>query len=196
MNVQKTIGIDEVGRGALAGPAVVGAVSLDGIDRAFLAAELEAVLRRTIADSKKLTKLQRERAAAFLREHVAWSVGEASADEIDGYGIVGALRLASGRALAPHLPAERILADAGLRHPHEKTIATQWIVKGDETILEITCASIIAKVYRDALMARLAAEHAQYGWETNAGYGSASHMRAIREKGRSAEHRASFLTKE
>jgi len=195
-----TVGIDEVGRGAVAGPVVVGAVCLGGMDAQVLVAELlrEARLRR-LADSKQMTRLQRERAFAFLEERIPWAVGSAEALEIDAMGISPALRLAAGRALdgirAKGLMLARVEADASLFHPYEKELPTNRTVKGDETILEITLASIMAKVWRDRLMAGLALEHPGYGWERNAGYGTGQHQRAIQLSGLTRQHRKLFVRK-
>jgi len=186
-------GIDEVGRGALAGPVLVGAVLLEG-SQEELAAELVTVLKRQITDSKHLTKNQRERASAFLTEKVAFGLGWASAEEVEKQGLAGACRLAATRALAL-LPFEptKILADAGLRHGRETEIETEWFIKGDEKILPITCASILAKVARDKTLQELAELFPVYGWERNAGYGTADHCRALKTHGPSLEHRLSFL---
>lgn len=185
-------GIDEVGRGALAGPVVVAAAVVP--DEPSFRIGLVEVLRREPTDSKKLTRLQRERAAAFLQETISFGIGEGSIEEIQNFGIVGACRLASTRAL-DRLSAKPtyVVADAGLRHGHESVIKTEWFVKGDETHLPITCASIIAKVYRDALLHRLAEQHPHYGWDRNAGYGTKEHQAAIRAHGPCSHHRLSFL---
>lgn len=194
-----TVGLDEVGRGALAGELVVGAVSLNGINKRQLVEELERILRRRLADSKKLSPGQRERAAAYLREQVIWDIGEAEVEEIDRLGLTEATKLAAGRAMdgirKQGYVIERVVADAGLLHPYQASIPTKHFVRGDEKILEITCASIIAKVYRDTVMRELALLVPQYGWKRNVGYGSEQHMRMIAEHGPHERHRKSFLKK-
>lgn len=187
------IGIDEVGRGALAGPAVVGAVADDGLE-ALLPELLAAARLRQLRDSKRLTPRQREAAFAFLEGRLTWGVGEASAAELDRLGVTAALRLAAGRAIAAlGLEPSAVLADAGLRHPLEATVPTEWFVKGDETVLPITLASIMAKVWRDRLMQACAADFPGYGWERNMGYGTGAHQQAIRDQGQTPLHRRSFL---
>lgn len=189
--------MDEVGRGALAGPVVVGVVSLEGIDQTLLQANLKRILRRPVADSKKLTKRQRERAAEYLHTAVPWDLGEAEAGEIDELGLTEAIRRAAGRAIEglreQGCAVQAVQADAGLRHPFESSLPTEHIVRGDETVLEITLASILAKVYRDNLMRELAAQFPTYGWEQNAGYGSPAHLLALRKEGASPYHRQLFL---
>ena len=186
------IGIDEVGRGALAGPAVVGAVA--NIDLEALIPELLAAANlRQLRDSKKLSLRQREAAFAFLEPRLAWGVGEASPAEIDGLGLTAALRLAAGRALAQLPKPERIIADAGLRHPLEADIPTEWFVKGDENHLPITLASIMAKVWRDRRMVELAATYPGYGFERHVGYGTAAHRAALVSLGPADIHRRSFI---
>jgi ribonuclease HII len=190
------VGIDEVGRGALAGPVVVGAAALGDVSADILRQDVEVLLKRKLADSKKLTAKQREKVATYLQDKVIWGIGEASAADVDEYGLTLALSMAAERALTAiqknHTIAA-IKADAGLKHP--LTIPTEHFVKGDETIIEITLASILAKVYRDTLMQKLAETHLGYGWEKNVGYGSAAHGEAIRKLGRTSEHRALFLRK-
>lgn len=188
------IGLDEVGRGALAGPVVVGAVSLADINTAHLLAELARVLRfEGLGDSKKMTRLQRERAFAFLENKIIWAVGEASSKEIDCIGLNPAITLAAERALfkLPTQP-DKILADAGLHHPFEKEIPTEHFIKGDEQIPEIALASVMAKVYRDNLMRDLRLVYPEYGFESNVGYGTAQHLKAVKKAGLTEEHRRSF----
>jgi len=186
------IGIDEVGRGALAGPAVVGAVESGNLE-ALIPELLAAARLRQLRDSKKLTLLQREAAFTFLSDKILWGVGEASPREIDELGLTAALRLAAGRAMEKLARPERILADAGLRHPFEADIPTEWFVKGDETQLPITLASIMAKVWRDRLMVNLAATYPGYGFERHVGYGTGAHLAALRSLGPADVHRRSFI---
>jgi ribonuclease HII len=187
-----SIGIDEVGRGALAGPMVVGAVVDNGLHD--IVPELVVIMHcKNLRDSKKHTQEQRERAYDFLQSRLIWAVGEVSAKEIDGLGLTEAAKLASGRALAQLPTAEEIVADAGLRHPHEAAIPTQWFVKGDEHILPITLASIMAKVWRDRLMTLQANEYPQYGFQNHVGYATLEHRTAIQLHGPTELHRRSFL---
>lgn len=189
------VGIDEVGRGALAGPAVVGAVILPQtyeVEAICIACNLKA-----LKDSKKLTALQRERLAAWVREHTAWALGEVAAAEIDRFGLTAALSLATERAFEGlenqgYIIGE-VLADAGLRHGREQELPTVWTVRGDESVLEITLASSLAKVWRDARMRELAAHYPLFGFDRHVGYGTAAHFQALRQHGPSPVHRRLFL---
>jgi len=174
-------GLDEVGRGALAGPVAAGAVVLRGpLDLADL------------DDSKRLTPLQRRRLAPQIRAMaVASSVGYAQAREIDRLGIVQATALAMRRALAGlSLAPDHLLLDAfplsGVDLPQ---IARD---KGDRLFQEVAAASVIAKVDRDALMERISAAYPEYGWRSNKGYGAPGHIEAIRRCGLTPWHRRSF----
>jgi len=123
-------------------------------------------------------------------------IGAAEPTEIDALGLTAATRLAAGRALEAFKDSDFVIkADAGLRHPYEKTIQTEWIIKGDEKIVEIACASIVAKVFRDEIMQRYGATYPEYGFGTNVGYGTKAHKEAIQKYGRLSLHRALFLRK-
>ena len=171
-------GIDEVGRGPLAGPVVAAAV----------------VLRTAVpgvGDSKALAAAERRRLVPLIRA-VAWvGIGAASVAEIDRLNILQASFLAMRRALA-RLPVtpDQVLVD-GNRAPPLPVPATP-VIGGDATIAEIGAASILAKVLRDALMARLALRHPGYGFERNAGYGTAQHLAALARLGATPHHRRSF----
>jgi ribonuclease HII len=175
-------GIDEVGRGAVCGPVLAGAVIL-GLE--FPTAGLD--------DSKRLTASQRKHLAELIRnEAEAWGLGAAEPEEIDQVGIVRATGLAMRRALAAlPLPPDLVLVD-GTR---VAVIATeQWpIVKGDAQSVSIAAASIIAKVMRDSLMERLGARFADYGLSRNKGYGTADHLAALRRLGPIRPHRRTFI---
>ena len=193
---QTVIGMDEVGRGALAGPVAVGVVAETGLN--VVLPELLQVLRiAKIRDSKKLTRLQRERAFQFLENRIAWAVGEASAEEIDELRLTAAISLAAGRAIKGLQektgPIGRVLADAGLRHPFEETMPTQRFIKGDERFLPIAFASIMAKVWRDRLMGEYAQQYPLYGFESHVGYATERHRQALRAHGSSPVHRQFFL---
>lgn len=174
-------GVDEAGRGPWAGP-VVAAVVVVGPD----APPLEGV-----DDSKRLTGRRREALAAAIVASYAHALGAASTRDIDRLNIRRATALAMKRALARlRVRADVILVDGlpvpELDRPHEA------MVDGDATSFAIACASILAKTVRDRLMVRLAARHPAYGWETNAGYGTKAHQRAIAVAGLTAHHRRSF----
>ena len=175
-------GLDEVGRGPLAGPVVAAAVVLPQN------AKIIAGLR----DSKQMTARQRDRVAAVIRDTAAaWAVGAASPREIDRLNILGATALAMRRALSLLSQApDHVLVDGNpfpeLRCEHEA------IVKGDATCLSIAAASVLAKQARDRLMILLASRFPAFGWEQNMGYGTAEHLAAIEANGRTPHHRRSF----
>lgn len=193
------VGIDEVGRGAWAGPLVVAAVTLGKEEEKKLRQEIiEAAKIKKILDSKKLTSEKRELIFACLKDKLAWGIGMVEANEIDRVGLSRAARQASDQALAElcikGVEISEVMADAGLRHNKEEIWPTKWFVKGDETVLPITIASIMAKVFRDRLMRRLSNEYSGYGWERNVGYGTAMHREAIIKLGKTPLHRSSFIT--
>jgi ribonuclease HII len=183
-------GLDEAGRGALAGPVAVGAVILPN-DPALLSSTLAGA-----RDSKQMTPRQRERLAIPIKEvALTWSVGFADAHEIDAQGIVRAARLAALRALhqfdvSPHY----LLTDFRLELPQIEIPQTS-LVKGDARCLSIACASILAKTERDALMRDLDERHPGYGLGKNKGYGTQAHRSALRRLGASEIHRRTFHVK-
>ena len=177
-------GIDEVGRGPLAGPVVAAAVVLD-LDH------LPARLRRGIDDSKALAPAAREDYAGELRRCALIGLGAASVREIDAVNILRASLRAMQRALA----ALGIRPDAALvdgNFAPALPCPARAIVGGDAISLSIAAASIVAKVTRDRIMRDLAARHAGYGWERNAGYGTREHQRALMSLGATIHHRRSF----
>lgn len=180
----RVAGIDEAGRGPWAGPVVAAAVVLDGLS---LPVELSAGLD----DSKKLTRPARERLFDLLMANAAIGVGEASVPEIDALNILAATLLAMRRAIGalPVRPDHAIVD--GNRAP-DLDIPHRCIVGGDGRALSIAAASVVAKVTRDRIMAQLAAECPQYGWERNAGYGTKRHSEALATHGVTRHHRRSF----
>ena len=173
-------GVDEAGRGPLAGPVVAAAVIMP-----------PRVAIRGVDDSKLLTPEKREKLAAEIRQKaVAFAVGAASAREIDKLNILRATHLAICRAVSRlPLTAEHVLVD-GL--PVRGLCEHRAIVDGDRLVHGIACASIIAKTLRDKLMAQLAAHYPGYGWERNAGYGTPEHREAMERLGVTPHHRRSF----
>lgn len=196
-------GMDEVGRGALAGPVAVGAAVI-----CASSAEAPGAVR----DSKLLRPAVRRELAPQIRSWAVDSaVGMASPGEIDALGIVGALRLAGRRALAQLAPGSRpdlVLLDGShdwlsapsdlLSLAAEAQTAPTWDgpvrtqVKGDLTCASIAAASVLAKVERDGLMETLDAQHPAYGWARNKGYGAAAHRAALLERGVTEHHRRSW----
>lgn len=174
-------GVDEAGRGPLAGPVSAAAVILDP------AHPIDG-----LADSKKLSEKQRERLAPVIRERaLAWAVAYAEVDEIDRLNILQATLLAMQRAvLALHTRPQQVLVD-GLYCP-QTGIPSQAIVKGDSKVAAISAASILAKTARDELMLGLHRQYPHYGFDVHKGYPTAAHLAALREHGVSAAHRRSF----
>ena len=188
----KIAGIDEVGRGPLAGP-VVAAIAL--IDRGAA----KRKLLKLIDDSKKLELEDREAAydAMIASGIVRFAVGEASVEEIDRINILQATYLAMRRALLalagltdPVMP-DMVLID-GNRLPPQLGCPAETIVGGDGHSYSIAAASIFAKVTRDRYMTRLAETFPGYGWETNRGYGTGQHLTALEKLGPTPHHRMSF----
>ena len=184
------LGIDEVGRGPLAGPLVVGAVILPE-------GKLEWISE--LKDSKRLSAKKREKLSAIiLAEAPATGLGWVSAAELDEIGISAALRLATRRAIekiqAQHVPFSQIIIDGKINFltgtSLEEFVST--VVKADDLVKEVSAASIIAKVARDTYMKELAIKFPEYGFEKNAGYGTAAHLLALKEQGACTEHRRSF----
>ena len=182
------IGVDEAGRGPLAGPVVAAAVILckprpSGLD-----------------DSKKLKPARRAELEAAIKRRCRWAVGVVEVDDIDRLNIFGATMLAMTLAVAalceqldeePH----EVLIDGNLT-PHGRCAEWRWparpIVGGDALIPSISAASIIAKEHRDRLMRGYAEAHPHYGWERNAGYGTPEHLAALKQHGPCPLHRRSF----
>ncbi len=187
---QYVAGLDEAGRGALAGPVCVGAVILPH-DAPFLLRTLGGV-----RDSKQLTTRKRGQFAPRIKQVArAWGIGFAVSDEIDALGIVPATRLAASRALEamPILP-DFLLTDFRLELP-ELDLPQAALVKGDQRSLSIASASILAKTARDDLMIGLDAQYPQYGFARHKGYGSLAHRMAIAKLGFSPVHRKTFHIK-
>jgi len=187
---QHIAGLDEAGRGALAGVVCVGAVILPN-DNPLLLQTLSGV-----RDSKQLTPRKRNQLAPRIKQTAhAWGVGFASADEIDTLGIVPATRLAASRALeAMQFFPDFLLTDFRLELP-ELDLPQAALVKGDQRSLSIAAASILAKTTRDELMINLDPHYPQYGLARHKGYGSLAHRRAIAEFGYSPVHRKTFHIK-
>jgi ribonuclease HII len=184
-------GLDEAGRGALAGPVAVGAVILPN-DAALLAQTLAGV-----RDSKQMTPLERETLAPAIKEAArTWNVGFASAEEIDSLGIVHATRLAALRALnGLSLAPQYLLTDFRLELP-QLDISQTALVRGDTLCLSIAAASVLAKTARDQLMCELDLCYQGYGLRKHKGYGTLAHRSAMKQLGVSPIHRKTFQVKE
>lgn len=183
-------GLDEVGRGALAGPLVAAAVILPDDIRERLGA-----LAPFLRDSKTTPRGKREAVALALREHaLVISIAVAPVNVIDARGIGWANRDVF-RRLITEVEADEYVVDGKVKPPApaDRLARVRCMVKADSHTPAVSAASIIAKVYRDELMAGLAQECAGYGWERNAGYGSPEHLAALRTLGPTAHHRALFV---
>jgi len=188
--LQYVAGLDEAGRGALAGPVSVGAVILPN-DPTLLASTLSGA-----RDSKQMTPRKRESLAPRIREvALTWAVGFATAEEIDMQGIVRATRLAAIRALHQFdISPQYLLTDFRLDLP-QLDISQTSLVKGDAHCLSIACASILAKTERDALMRELDERYPGYGLGKHKGYGTQAHRSAMKRLGSSEIHRKTFRVK-
>ena len=174
-------GVDEAGRGPLAGPVVAAAVILD---------DLKPIAG--LNDSKKLTEKRREKLYdEILAKALCCSIAEASVQEIDSLNILQATLLAMRRAVdGLRLKPVKVLVD-GNRLP-VLDVRAEAIVQGDALVPAISAASILAKVHRDRLCAQLHAQYPQYGFDRHKGYGTAEHLQALSEHGPSPWHRSSF----
>ncbi len=187
-----TLGVDEAGRGPLAGPVAVGVVAVEeGFD---VAIEFPGV-----ADSKKLSEKKREKIFKMLEERVGkgdarFVVEMSTAEIIDTEGISAAVRRAVTRGvniLAPDASVVEVLLDGSLKAPAE--YKQQTIIDGDNLVPIISLASIAAKVTRDRLMVELATRYPEYGFEKHKGYGTKAHYEALQKHGMCALHRRSFV---
>ncbi len=176
-------GVDEVGRGPLAGPVVAAAVILNPKD-----------IPEGLNDSKKLSLKRRKALEAELRDRAEIAVAEASVAEIDELNILRASHLAMVRAVQALEPAPDYLLIDGNMIPNNLQIPSEAVIKGDGKSVSIAAASIIAKNWRDQLMVDLAQQHPGYGWEANAGYPTKQHREALQNLGVTPHHRRSFKT--
>ena len=177
-------GVDEAGRGPLAGPVCAAAVRLP-----------RGLVIEGLNDSKKLTEQKREALYDVICERaLSYGIAFASVEEIEELNILGATMLAMNRALAQIEPAPELALIDGNRNKGILT-PSKCVVKGDATCADIAAASILAKVTRDRYMLELAEQYPQYGFDKHKGYGTAAHYAALREYGPSPVHRPSFLRK-
>ena len=176
----RVAGVDEAGRGPLAGPVVAAAVILD-----------PARIPPGLDDSKRLTAPARDRLFDAIRAVAQVGIGQASVAEIDTLNILRASHVAMARALAALGPVDHALIDGNLI-PRDLPCAAQAVIKGDARCLSVAAASIIAKVTRDRIMVDLAQQFPGYGWDANAGYPTKSHREALQNLGPTPHHRRSF----
>jgi ribonuclease HII len=180
-------GMDEVGRGAIAGPVTIGVVAVDAS---------VGPVPEGLADSKLMTIKRREAMVPVAKEWgLAWATGSATAEEIDKYGIMSALGLAGSRALAAlGVVPDVIILDGNNSFLMEEDNGPRVVtrIKGDQNCASVSAASVIAKVERDALMTQLHEQYPHYGWSGNKGYGAAVHTGAIKTHGVTDLHRKSW----
>lgn len=183
-------GIDEAGRGPWVGPVAAGAVM-------FLRHDVSAELLQNLDDSKKLSAAKRERLYDLLMQEAAngnllYGIGLASAAEIDEMNILQATFLAMTRAAEQLSIKPQLALIDGNRLPNRFLCSAQCYIGGDGRSYSIAAASILAKVYRDRLMQKMAEKYPYYGFEKNAGYGTKEHIAGIRAHGLTPEHRRSY----
>ncbi len=177
------LGIDEVGRGCWAGPLLAGAVILDP----------DKPLPATLRDSKKLSKLQREKLAEWIyAESIDYGLGWVSAKEVDVLGLTEAVRLAMQRAVGEiQASCEQIIIDGHINFLAHDPRA-EALINADDSVPAVSAASIIAKVARDQYMTELAQEFPDYGFDKHVGYGTAAHLLALQTHGVTNLHRRSY----
>jgi ribonuclease HII len=188
---RKICGIDEVGRGPLAGPVVAGAVMFPRWYRP------EGGLLEQLNDSKKLSAKMREKLVPEIKKYaLGWAVASVEPDMIDRINILQATMLAMNNAVEslPVLP-ELLLVD-GNRFKTSLGIPYTTLVKGDSKVFSIAAASVLAKTHRDEIMAAYSIEWPEYGFDRHVGYGTKEHVRAIIQYGRCPIHRTSFKLKQ
>tara|TARA_B100000575_G_C22891681_1_gene518899 strand:- start:8 stop:586 length:579 start_codon:yes stop_codon:yes gene_type:complete len=179
--MKKVAGVDEVGRGSLVGPVYAAAVIFKS-----------RVKKKNILDSKKLNKNQREKLLKYIKKNSFWAVASASLKEIEKKNILNASLLAMKRAVHKlRLKPNLVLVD-GNKIPVLKNYRVKAIIKGDQKIKEISAASIIAKVSRDKFIDKLSRKFTNYKWNSNAGYGTSEHLKAIKKYGVTKFHRKTF----
>ena len=174
-------GVDEVGRGSLIGPVYAAAVILNN-----------SIDKKLLKDSKILTKDKREELDKYIKENSIWAIGQASTKEIEKINILHASLLAMKRAILKLNKKPSLVLIDGNKLPDLKNYKLQYVIKGDQKIPCISAASIIAKVGRDKFITKLSNQFNNYGWDTNSGYGTKEHLRAIKKFGITKHHRKTF----
>ncbi|MDB4213252.1 ribonuclease HII [Octadecabacter sp.] len=178
--VLNVAGVDEVGRGPLAGPVTAAAVILDPTN-----------IPDGLNDSKALSAKKREALEPLIFANAEVSIAHATVEEIDEINILRASHLAMERAIAGLGRVGHALIDGNMI-PRGLIVPATTIIKGDARSVSISAASIVAKICRDRMMVELAQQYPGYGWDTNAGYGSKSHISALQNLGVTPHHRRSF----
>jgi ribonuclease HII len=174
-------GVDEVGRGSLIGPVYAAAVILN-----------KSINKKILKDSKSLSKDKREKIFSYIKKNSIWTVGQASVKEIEKINILQASLLAMKRAIKKLKKKPTLILIDGNKLPELKNYNLKYVIKGDQKIANISAASIIAKVSRDRYITTLSKKFKNYGWDTNSGYGTKKHLRAIKKFGITKYHRKTF----
>jgi len=179
--LNKIAGVDEVGRGCLAGPVFAAAVILNN-----------NINIKDIKDSKKIPFKKRILLSKYIKKNSVYAVGSASVEEINKINILNASLLSMQRALKKLKHKPSIAYIDGIYAPKNVKVKCKTFIKGDEKITCIAAASIIAKVTRDLLMIKLAKKYPKYSWNKNFGYGTDSHLRGLKKYGVTKHHRKKF----
>jgi ribonuclease HII len=174
-------GVDEVGRGSLIGPVYAAAVILNN-----------SINKKILKDSKSLTKHKREILFTYIKKNSIWAIGQASVKEIEKINILHASLLAMKRAVVKLKKKPELVLIDGNKLPDLKNYNLKNIIKGDQKIPSISAASIIAKVSRDKVITKLSKKFKNYGWDTNFGYGTKEHLKALKKFGITKHHRKTF----
>jgi len=174
-------GVDEVGRGSLIGPVYAAAVILN-----------KSINRKLLKDSKSLSKKKREELYSYIKKNSIWAIGQSSVKEIEKLNILNASLLAMKRAIIKLRKKPSLVLIDGNKLPNLRNYKLEYVVKGDQKIPSISAASIIAKVSRDRFITKLSKRFDGYGWNTNSGYGTKEHLRAIKKFGITKYHRRTF----
>ena len=174
-------GVDEVGRGSLIGPVYAAAVILN-----------KSINKKLLKDSKSLSKKKREELYSYIKKNSIWAIGQSSVKEIEKLNILNASLLAMKRAIIKLEKKPSLVLIDGNKLPNLRNYKLKYVIKGDQKIPSISAASIIAKVSRDRFITKLSKQFDNYGWNTNSGYGTKEHLRAIKKFGITEYHRKTF----
>jgi len=174
-------GVDEVGRGSLIGPVYAAAVILN-----------KSINKKLLKDSKSLSRKKREELYSYIKKNSIWAIGQSSVKEIEKLNILNASLLAMKRAIIKLRKKPSLVLIDGNKLPNLRNYKLKYVIKGDQKIPSISAASIIAKVSRDRFITKLSKQFDNYGWNTNSGYGTKEHLRAIKKFGITEYHRKTF----
>ena len=174
-------GVDEVGRGSLIGPVFAATVIFK-----------KRIDKKILKDSKQLSKNKRNNLEKYIKKNCIWAIGTASLKEIEKLNILNASLLAMKRSIKKLKYKPSIILIDGNKLPDLIGYKLKCVIKGDQKIPEISAASIIAKVARDRLIAKMSKKFSKYSWDKNAGYGTKQHLRAIKNFGITKHHRKTF----